>query len=154
MNFTRASLGYVRVVVLIWASLWMLAVPLFHVHPDADHLHGQTGHLHGGTVHTVMSPDLECEAESYASVATDAHDAGTMIAGLGHRHLEIEFSFLTDSTDRKSFNPFLSQAQALVSAETLNLEPSLSRELQAIAPFSPAGLIHDLSFRGPPTLPA
>ena len=57
--------------VLSWVSLWMLAVPLFHVHPDADHLHGQAGHLHGGTVHTVMSPDLECEVESHPTFVTD-----------------------------------------------------------------------------------
>lgn len=153
MNFMHASLSCVRVAVLIWVSLWMLAVPLFHVHPDADHLHGQPGHLHGGTVHTVMSPDLECEVESHPSFTTDSHDAGTTVAGLKHRHIEIEFSLLTDS-DRKSFNPFLSQASALVSAVAWCLEPSLLQEPQSIALFSPPRLIHDLSFRGPPTLPA
>ncbi len=131
----------------------MLAVPLFHVHPDADHLHGQAGHLHGGTVHTVMSPDLECEAESHPSVVTDSHDAGTTLAGLGHRHIEIGFSLLTDS-DRKSFNPFLSHTHTLASAVSVNLEPSVSHVPQAFAGCSPVWLIHDLSFRGPPTLSA
>ncbi len=57
--------------VLMWVSVWMLAVPLFHVHPDADHHHGEAGHVHGGTVHTVFSPDLSCEFSVYdhASVA-------------------------------------------------------------------------------------
>jgi len=131
----------------------MLAVPLFHVHPDADHLHGQAGHLHGGTVHTVMSPDLECEAESHPSVVTDSHDAATTVAGVVHRHIEIGFSLLTDS-DRKSFNPFLSHAYTLVSAVSVNLEPSVSQEPQTIAVWSPIRLIHGLSFRGPPSLPA
>lgn len=132
----------------------MLAVPLFHVHPDADHLHGQAGHQHGGTVHTVLSSDLECETEGHPSLATtDSHDGGIILAGLGHRHLEIEFSLLTDS-DRKSFNPFLSQAHALGSAVPLSLEPSVSQEHEAIALFSPAQLIHDLPSRGPPSLPA
>ncbi len=129
----------------------MLAVPLFHVHPDVDHLHGQAGHLHGGTVHTVMSPDLECE--NRLSRAADSHDVSTSLAGLGHRHLEIEFSLLTDS-DRKSYNLFLSQAHALGSAVSLNPEPRVSQEPEAIALFSPTGLIDDLSSRGPPSLSA
>ncbi|MFO0700279.1 MAG: hypothetical protein U0236_13730 [Nitrospira sp.] len=151
MKATRPSLSGFRIAVLTWASLWMLAVPLFHVHPDADHLHGQVGHLHGGTIHTVMSPDLECEVKHHQSVAADSHDTGTTVAGAGHRHIEIGFSLLTDS-DRKSFNPFLSQAHALVSAVALNLEPSVSQEPSSIALLSSRRLIHDLPFRGPPTL--
>jgi hypothetical protein len=133
--------------------LWMLAVPLFHVHPDADHLHGQAGHLHGGTVHTVMSPDLECEVENHPPFALNSHDGGAMVVGVGHRHIEIGFSLLTDS-DRKLFNPFLSQAHVLVPVAAWNLEPSVSQEPQVITLFFPTGLIHDVSFRGPPTLPA
>lgn len=51
----------------------MFAVPLVHVHPEADHHHGQPGHIHGGTVHTVFSKDLNCEFSVYdhASVASD-----------------------------------------------------------------------------------
>jgi hypothetical protein len=142
-----------RVAVLTWASLWMLAVPLFHVHPDADHLHGRAGHLHGGTVHTVMSPDLECEVENHPSFVPNSHDGGATVAGVGHRHIEIGFSLLTDS-ERKLFNPFLSHAHALVPAVAWNLEPSVSQEPRAIALFFTTRLIHDLSFRGPPTLPA
>ncbi len=129
----------------------MLAVPLFHVHPDVDHLHGQAGHLHGGTVHTVMSPDLECE--NRLSRAADSHDVSISLAGLGHRHLEIEFSLLTDS-DRKSYNLFLSQAHAIGSPVSLKFEPRVLQEPEAIALFSPTGLIDDLSSRGPPSLSA
>ena len=150
MNLTCTSLGYFRMAVLVWASLWMLAVPLFHVHPDADHLHGQAGHFHGGTVHTVMSPDLECEGESHPSFAPNSHDNGATVAGGGHRHIEIGFSLLTDS-DRKLFNPLLSQAHALVSVAAWKLEASVSQEPQAITLFSLARLIHGLPFRGPPT---
>ncbi|WP_413933782.1 hypothetical protein [Nitrospira sp. BLG_1] len=146
-------LSWSRLMVLVWTSLWMLAVPLFHVHPDADHLHGRAGHLHGGTVHTVMSPDLECEVESHSSLTADSHDVSTSLVGLGHRHLEIEFSLLTDS-DRKSYNLFLSQAHALGSAVSLNPEPRVSQEPEASALFFPPGLIHDLSSRGPPSLSA
>lgn len=151
MKSNSPLLSGFRKAVLTWVSLWMLVVPLFHVHPDADHLHGQAGHLHGGTVHTVMSPDLECETERHSSFATDSHDAGEAVAGLGHRHIEIDFSLLTDS-DRKSFNPFLSQTHTLVSAVTLTLEPGVLQESEAVALFSSAQLLHDHSFRGPPPL--
>ncbi len=98
-----------------------------------------------------MSSDLECEG--HLSRADDSHDGNTTMAGLGHRHLEIEFSLLSDS-DRKSYNVFLSQVHALVSAEALNLDPSVSSVPQAVVPFFPRQLIHDLPFRGPPSLPA
>lgn len=100
-----------------------------------------------------MSPDLDCEVENYPPVVTDSQNASTIVGGVGHRHIEIGFSLLTDS-DRKSFNPFVIQAQALVSAVALNLEPSVLQEPQAIARLSSRRLIHDLPFRGPPTLPA
>ena len=144
-------LSWSRLMVLVWTALWMLAVPLYHVHPDADHLHGQAGHLHGGTVHTVMSPDLECEVENRPPFVPNSHDGSAMVAGVGHRHIEIGFSLLTDS-DRKLFNPFLSQALTFMSTVAWNLEPSVLQEPQAIALFFPTGLIYHMSFRGPPTL--
>jgi hypothetical protein len=59
----------------MWASLWMLAAPLVHIHPEADHRHGAKDHEHGGTVHTVFSQDLPCEFSvsvyDHASVADD-----------------------------------------------------------------------------------
>lgn len=151
MQLKHRSPSWTRAVVVVWTSVWMLAVPLFHVHPEADHHHGEVGHVHGGTVHTVMSPDLECEVESHPSLKPDSHDVSITVSGLGHRHLEIEVSLLTDS-DRKAFNFFLSQAQALVPVLTLNLESSISQEPLAVALFSLARLIHDLPFRGPPAL--
>ena len=60
----------------VWLSLWMLAVPLVHVHPEADHRHGTSDHLHGGTVHTVFSKDLTCEFS--------AHDQSTVTADESH----------------------------------------------------------------------
>ena len=154
MQFQQDIRFWARVAVLTWASLWLLAVPLFHIHPEADHHHGEAGHVHGGTVHTVMSPDLDCEAEGHEQFAAGSHDHVTTVSGAGHRHLEFEFSFLTDSTDRKSFNPFVTQAHALVSVVALNREPCVLQVPQPIVLFSSARLIHDLSSRGPPALPA
>ena len=73
MRVIHGSMLWSRVMVVVWASLWMLAVPLVHIHPEADHRHGAADHLHGGTVHTVFSPKLPCEFLVYdhASVAGD-----------------------------------------------------------------------------------
>ena len=95
-----------RAVVLTWASLWMLAAPLFHVHPEADHRHGEAGHMHGGTVHTVWSPDLDCEFENHG----DTVSGQAQFAHFSDGHTEFGLSLLTDSTDRKSLKPFLTQA--------------------------------------------
>jgi len=80
-------------------------VPLFHVHPEADHRHGEASHVHGGTVHTVFSPDLECEYTKDVHDPTcpeGAHQHLQARAHFGHpfNHSEIEFSLLTSSIDR------------------------------------------------------
>ena len=84
-----------RVLVLVWASLWMLAAPLVHIHPEADHHHGATDHRHGGTVHTVFSPDLPCEFSGYdhAAVADDESRCPLHLSAQpphGLEHLEID----------------------------------------------------------------
>ena len=94
-----------RMLILVWASLWMLMVPFFHVHPEADHRHGDVGHVHGGTIHTVFSPDLECEYQDDVhdlSCPDGAHQHLQVRAHSGHalNHPEIEFSLLTVSIDR------------------------------------------------------
>lgn len=73
MQLIRANVAWSNVAVFVWASFWMLAAPLVHIHPEADHRHGAADHKHGGTVHTVFSPDLPCEFSVYdhASVAGD-----------------------------------------------------------------------------------
>lgn len=86
-----------RKAVLLWVMLWMVAIPLVHIHPETDHRHGDIGHTHGGVAHTVFSSDLPCEyaahpasAATIASISHVAHDLG---------HPEIGFS-LAVSGDR------------------------------------------------------
>ncbi len=38
----------------IWLVVWVLTLPLVHIHPEADHAHGESGHLHGGTYHSIL----------------------------------------------------------------------------------------------------
>jgi hypothetical protein len=97
--------SYSRLLVLVWVSIWMLMVPLFHVHPEADHRHGDASHAHGGTLHAVFSPDLECEYKG------DVHDPACPESTHQHlqvrahsshafNHPEISFSLLTVPIDR------------------------------------------------------
>jgi hypothetical protein len=38
----------------VWLIIWVITLPLIHIHPEADHAHGMSGHLHGGTFHTIL----------------------------------------------------------------------------------------------------
>ena len=95
MQLRQDIASWPRMVVLLWTSLWMLAVPLVHVHPEADHRHGQPGHVHGGTVHTVFSKDLNCEFSVYhhASVASNESSCPLHLIAQpphGFEHFEID----------------------------------------------------------------
>jgi hypothetical protein len=112
--------------ILVWASIWMLIVPFFHVHPDADHHHGDASHVHGGTVHSVFSPDLECE---YTKTIHDptcpeaVHQHLQARAHPGHvlNHPEIAFSLLTAPIDRPLPKPGITVA-GLPVAENLTAQ--------------------------------
>lgn len=93
-----------RTIPVLWLVLWMLVIPLIHVHPDTDH-HGIPEHVHGGVFHTVFSQDLDGE------YGHDEHDAPAIelpvLPFLGASayllsHPEMGFSFLSSSPDRLS----------------------------------------------------
>ena len=89
-----------RALAALWLILWMLVIPLFHVHPDADQRDGKQV----GAFHTIFTPALDGE---YGHPA-HAHDA-PMIQPLGFLfynpytgllgHPELGFSFLSSSPD-------------------------------------------------------
>jgi hypothetical protein len=126
----------------------MLAAPLFHVHPEADHRHGEVGHVHGGTVHTVWSPDLDCEFDNHE----DTVGGHAQFAHSGGGHTELGLSLLTDSTDRKSLKPFLIQVLGLSSNVVSDVEQSLRIRRSITAVSSSFLFIHAIASRGPPTL--
>ena len=112
-----------RVLVLAWASIWMLMVPFFHVHPEADHHHGDASHVHGGTIHTVFSPDLECEYtetvhDSTCPEAAHQHLQARAHPGHAFNHPEIEFSLLTVPIDRPLPKPGITVAELPVVEST------------------------------------
>lgn len=96
-----------------WAVLWLLALPLFHIHPETDPHHGEAGHIHAAAVHTVFSADLEGEFGEHRDAHHHAQDteAGLSLSTEGphawNADPELSFSLLNDATDRKLVKPLL-----------------------------------------------
>jgi len=136
-----------RRMVMMWLAVWMLAVPLVHVHPEADHQHGQASHFHGGMTHSVFSADLPCEyhaaspshAPSFSDQATHEFD-----------HPEIGFSLLTSSPDWNVGKPVLHDT---VFGETSHVFLGPDSNFIAVAPSESAVSVvlpPYLSTRAPP----
>jgi hypothetical protein len=146
MRTTYRTLLWARAAVVVWTSLWMLAAPLFHVHPEADHRHGEVGHVHGGTVHTVWSPDLDCEFEGHGHA-----DSGyAQFAHVGDGHTEFSLALLNDSTDRKSLKPLLIQVLGLSPNADVGMEHNVWIRWSVATLPSSFLFIHAIPSRGPP----
>lgn len=96
-----------------WVVLWLLALPLFHIHPETDPHHGEAGHVHAVAVHTVFSGDLEGEFGEHTEAASVRHHAygGPAVSAEGPHAWssdpELNLSLLNDATDRKLVKPLL-----------------------------------------------
>ncbi|TKB91809.1 MAG: hypothetical protein E8D41_10080 [Nitrospira sp.] len=131
-------------------------VPLFHVHPEADHRHGDASHVHGGVVHSVFSPDLECE---YAETIHDPtcpeaeHQHLQARAHPGHavNHPEIDFSLLTASIDRLLPKPGITIAELPVVEHTAAQRAVVVASLHPGAPQTILFLSATLPLRAPPS---
>lgn len=145
----------VRILAMFWLITWMLVVPLIHVHPEADHRHGDASHVHGGTIHTVFSPDLECE---YTETVHDptcpkaAHQHLQARAHSGHElnHPEIEFSLLTVPIDRPLPKPGITVAALPVVERTTAQRAVVVASLQPGASQPILFLSTALPLRAPP----
>lgn len=151
----RLNVCRFRIIPVFWLILWMLAIPLIHVHPDMHQHQGIAGHDHGGIFHTVFSQDLDGEYGHHAH----AHDAPVIqpsvlpflgaVAGLLN-HPEIGFSFLSSSPDQPSAKQVLSQALLAELDLTLLTRPGFLTRLDIFPAPSLLLLAHDLSGRAPP----
>lgn len=100
-----------------WAVVWLLAFPLFHIHPETDPHHGEAGHIHAAAVHTVFSADLEGEFEGHRDTHHHAPEVASWPAlSMEGPHFwnadpELSFSLLNDATDRKLVKPLLAHLQ-------------------------------------------
>lgn len=147
---------WTRLVILAWLTVWMLAVPLVHVHPEADHHHGQPGHTHGGITHTVVSSDLPCEygSDSEGPMASPADHKGHSPV-VGHSthvfdHPEVAFSLLTSSPDRSSGKPALAQVVSLVAEDGCVHRVAVCAIEPSVEPLASVLLSASLPSRAPP----
>ena len=140
-----------------WIMIWMLAVPLFHVHPEADQHHGEAGHIHGGTVHTVFSPDLDGEFTSPRTTAAAAEIRPTnQVAVFSHRshasdYAELGFAFVSDSTDRSLPKPLVTAMYLVEPPAHLAVAASRSMRVDQPRSRSLALLTRDIPSRAPPS---
>ena len=153
--------GYVRlgcrIAVLLWASLWMLAIPLFHVHPAVNHRHGGAVHTYGITVHTVLSSDLVGEFEDHHEDGRPEADASRVSLFDHHshsldQHPEIDFSLLNDSGERKGFKPFLAPAFALHASLVSHVETEVRTETLSTPVHTFTSFLYHIPARAPPLL--
>jgi hypothetical protein len=153
MQSNGKLLAWLHFSVLIWLASWLLAVPLFHVHPEADHRHGEAGHIHGGTVHTVWSPDLDCEFDHPREVdRTGAAGDLVQVSHTGDGHAEFSVPLLTDSSDRKHIHRLFTQSITVNRAGISDPVPSIRGEQLPTALSSSLRSVHDIPTRGPPSL--
>jgi len=142
--FTKVAL--LRTMILVWAMTWTIVIPLFHVHPEADHRHGNGDHVHGGTIHTVFSPDLECEYVDHVHELTCPETAYQHLqahvhSGHAFNHQEIEFSLLTVAIDRPLPKPGITDSPLPVVESTttqqavavVSLQPRTSRTIRFLS---------------------
>jgi len=146
----------VRILAMFWLITWMLVVPLIHVHPEADHRHGNASHVHGGTIHTVFSPDLECEYTETVHDSTCPKAAHQHLQARAHpshalNHPEIEFSLLTVPIDRPLPKPGITVAALPVVERTTTQRAVVVASLQPGASHTILFLSTALPLRAPPS---
>jgi hypothetical protein len=126
------------------------------VHPEADHRHGDASHVHGGTIHTVFSPDLECEYKDEVHDSTCpevAHQHLQDRAHSGHalNHPEIEFSVLTAPVDRQLPKAGISVFELSVVEHTVAQQAVAVASLQPATVYTIRYLSTALPLRAPPS---
>ncbi len=145
----------------IWLVLWVITLPLVHIHPEADHAHGMSGHVHGGTYHTVLSTTPICAYEDHqhhhGSFSTGEPfgtlDSSTHIPH-GLEHSTYSFSVLNSSID-PIFEGSLSDStcDAVSARETETPRLSFVSVIDTSPPARPFWVLtNTLSARGPPFL--
>ncbi|MCS6296881.1 MAG: hypothetical protein H8K09_11650 [Nitrospira sp.] len=140
-----------------WVVFWLLALPLFHIHPETDPHHGEAGHVHAAAVHTVFSGDLEGEfgKQRKPAVATPHTDAEPAVSAEGPHAWstdpELGLSLLNDATDRKFVKPLLTHI--LFVAHPLLSVPDSHDRPQEEQSSSPATRLftRDVPARAPPS---
>lgn len=149
---------YLHTLLRGWAVVWMLVVPLIHIHPEIDPHHGEARHVHGGTVHTIFSPDLDGEFDNHHHTTdVTGHTTPSHVAISGHpshasEYAELGFSFLSDSTDRKLPKPLFVHVLVVEPSAIIACAPTSSiAQHRAFTPLH-TFITRDIPSRAPPFL--
>ena len=136
----------------VWVMLWVLSVPLFHVHPEFAEPSGHAGTMRSGTVHTVFSGDLDGEFDSHEAAAHRAADKSPHLSHTWFEHSELVFSLLTDSHHRTDLKPLLVQTMVLPIGDPAIIHGHAVAAEQRIAIPASTVFSHTLPSRAPPSV--
>ena len=139
----------IRTLLLMWIVIWLFAVPLFHVHPDAAHHHNESGPHHGGIAHTIFSGDLDGEFGNRKVDFKEPKGLVTHSTSSSQDSPEVGFSLLSDASDRKILKSLLAPVSLIPVAELFTLETD-DRAVQDENPPPPLLFVLKVSSRAPP----
>ena len=156
MKSCRSQASWSHRMLRAWVIVWMLAVPVFHVHPDTDH-HGEAGHIHGGTIHTVFSSDLDGEYDHQHATDGFRHSTSSHLALSDHPshsldNAELAFSYLTNSIDRKPLKPLSLHGLTVEPCKITEFAPPIPDTHHLVISPSRTFLTPDIPSRAPPSL--
>lgn len=138
-------------IIRVWVMLWVISVPLFHIHPELAERSGHHGAMRSGTVHTVFSADLDGEFDMHEASTHSAADKSVRLSPTWFEHSELGFSLLTDSHQRTDLKPILVQTMVLPIGETITIE-CRERAAEHLAAIPASTLfVHRLPSRAPPS---
>jgi hypothetical protein len=148
-------ISLVGIIVALWACLWMLAFPLFHVHPGLDHRHGGGVHTHDVAVHTVLSSDLDGEFDDHHD-GDWQEEASSEVALVDHHshslsdHPEVGFSLLNDSSGPRISEAHSTHAIVIDATLVSNSDRHTWLDPDPVPIRGSTTLVHELRSRAPP----
>lgn len=151
-----------HIVFRAWLICWVMALPLIHIHPEADHAHGMPGHDHGGTYHTILSDTPICAYENHQhhhdSFSPGEHPEipdSTPHPLHGVEHSTYEFSVFNSSIDpilKASASNFPCDEVLATETNRAGIAYGSGTEISSRATPRSVFIIKPFSPRGPPIL--
>ena len=139
-------------IIRLWVVLWVLLVPLFHVHPEVTGLAGKNGVERGGTVHTVFSGDLDGEFDLHEAATHRATDKSPHLSHAWFEHSELVFSLFTGSHHRTDLKPILAQTMVMPIGDITILHGQAQAEEHRATVPATTLFVHEFTSRAPPSL--
>lgn len=135
-----------------WVVIWLLGIPLFHIHPDAAHHHDESGPHNGGIVHTVFSRDLNGE---FGYPKTHSQEPNGLFAHSGcplQDSPELGFSLVSDKAEKKFFKSLLALVSVIAVAAALPSPEISDSAVRGEKPLHNLLFVQEHRSRAPPLL--